>query len=111
MSDYAKKMEQLSRQIFNEVVSPTEKTSMRVVERHSYIPLYKNPHYVKWYPRLSEITKLMGILRDHGLYRDEHLDFREEYARLRILRGKMPFVPKDKRTGEKIIRKVKTPEY
>ena len=30
----------------------------------------------------------MRVLRDYGLYRDEHKDFCEEMQRLRVLRGK-----------------------
>ncbi len=30
----------------------------------------------------------MHILRDYGLFRDEHKDFKEEMERLRALRGK-----------------------
>lgn len=34
----------------------------------------------------------MTHLRDYGLYRDEHKDFKEEYERLRALRGKTKWI-------------------
>lgn len=43
-----------------------------------------------YYPPHKEWTRLMFRLRDYGLYRDEHHDFREEMRRLRTLRGKGP---------------------
>ena len=37
---------------------------------------------------MEETNELMRVLRDYGLYRDEHKDFCEEMQRLRVLRGK-----------------------
>lgn len=45
--------------------------------------------------------KLMMNLRDYGLYRDEHADFREEMNRLRALRGKAPPPRKTKEEGKR----------
>lgn len=36
-----------------------------------------------------ETDKLMLRLREYGLFRDEHQDFKEEMKRLRELRGKV----------------------
>ncbi|CAF4411230.1 unnamed protein product, partial [Adineta steineri] len=35
-----------------------------------------------------EMYHLMEGLSEHGLFRNEHRDFQEEVARLRVLRGK-----------------------
>ena len=37
---------------------------------------------------MEETNELMRVLRDYGLYRDEHKDFCDEMQRLRVLRGK-----------------------
>lgn len=47
---------------------------------------------IKYYPRHPELGALMKLLREYGLYRDEHEDFKEEMVRLRALRGKTPWV-------------------
>ncbi|XP_014213790.1 28S ribosomal protein S33, mitochondrial [Copidosoma floridanum] len=87
-SNYAKRMNRLSNRIFGEVARPTTKKSMRVVELFSAMPVNKNPEIVEYYPRLRESHVLMKHLRWYGLFRDEHQDFKEEYQRLRVLRGK-----------------------
>lgn len=62
---------------------------MQVVALMSERPVHKNPEKtVDYYPRHVETHKLCSILRDYGLYRDEHRDFQEEMTRLRELRGK-----------------------
>ena len=44
--------------------------------------------WINYYPAVEETNELMRVLRDYGLYRDEHKDFCEEMQRLRVLRGK-----------------------
>ena len=44
--------------------------------------------WITYYPAVEEANELMRVLRDYGLYRDEHKDFCEEMQRLRVLRGK-----------------------
>lgn len=44
---------------------------------------------IHYYPRHVETDKLMLRLREYGLFRDEHQDFKEEMKRLRELRGKV----------------------
>ena len=85
---YATRMKRLSLRIFGDVTRPTDYHSMRVVERFSAKPIQKREEIVKYYPRLRETHKLMKHLRDYGLYRDEHQDFKEEIRRLKELRGK-----------------------
>ena len=87
-SSYAKKMNRLSNSIFNEVKKPTDEYSKTMVDRFAKDPLYQNYVVNYYYPRLVETNKLMKVLRDHGLYRDEHQDFWEEMERLREARGK-----------------------
>uniref|UniRef100_A0A023FU57 Small ribosomal subunit protein mS33 n=1 Tax=Amblyomma parvum TaxID=251391 RepID=A0A023FU57_AMBPA len=88
ISNYAKRMALLSARIFGEVSRPTNKKSMRVVQLFSDLPHDLNPEIVAWYPPHHQLTTLMFRLRMHGLYRDEHQDFKEEMRRLRRLRGK-----------------------
>ncbi|BET02070.1 Ribosomal protein S33 [Nesidiocoris tenuis] len=98
---YAGRMNQLSNRIFGDVVRPTSQKSRKVVALFSELPAHKNPEKtVAYYPRHIETHKLMTKLRDYGLYRDEHKDFQEEIARLKELRGKVPWWKKWKK-GEK----------
>lgn len=53
-------------------------------------PQYKRDFMVKYYPRHPETGHLVRYLRNYGLFRDEHQDFKEDNARLRALRGKVP---------------------
>ncbi|XP_057320120.1 28S ribosomal protein S33, mitochondrial [Microplitis mediator] len=94
---YAKRMNHLSNRIFGEVFRPTNSQSMKVVQMFSEKPIQKRPEIVEYYPRLPEIGWLMRNLRLYGLYRDEHLDWKEEIERLRVLRGKKPRVKKSLR--------------
>ncbi|CAN8027729.1 hypothetical protein HPB47_022797 [Ixodes persulcatus] len=88
LSNYAKRMARLSARIFGEVARPTSVKSQRVVTLFSELPNDLNPDIVAWYPPHHQLTTLMFRLRMHGLYRDEHQDFKEEMRRLRRLRGK-----------------------
>lgn len=88
---YAKRLDRLSNRIFGEVAKPTSDKSMRVVTMFSEQPMEQRPWVVpSYYPRHVETHILMKNLRSYGLFRDEHLDFKEEIARLRVLRGKGP---------------------
>ncbi|CAL7933847.1 unnamed protein product [Xylocopa violacea] len=90
---YANHMNRLSNRIFGEVTRVTNKKSMKVVKLFSDKPIQKRPEIVDYYPRHVEIDLLMKQLRTYGLFRDEHLDFKEEYQRLRELRGKKKWIP------------------
>lgn len=86
---YARRMKRLSNRIFGEVAIPTNSKSMKVVKIFSEPPLHTNKEIVEYYPRHVETAKLMMRLREYGLFRDEHQDFKEEMRRLRELRGKV----------------------
>ncbi|KAH0946728.1 hypothetical protein HN011_005568 [Eciton burchellii] len=90
---YAKRMNRLSRRIFGEVVRETNKRSMKVVQLFSEKPVNKRPEITEYYPRFKETELLMKHLRDYGLFRNEHQDFKEEYERLRALRNKPKWIP------------------
>ncbi|KAL6262440.1 hypothetical protein P5V15_007525 [Pogonomyrmex californicus] len=92
-TNYAIRMNRLSNRIFGEVVRRTNQKSMKVVKLFSEKPVNKRPEIVEYYPRYKETEKLMTYLRDYGLFRDEHKDFKEEYQRLRELRGKVKWIP------------------
>ncbi|XP_077003968.1 small ribosomal subunit protein mS33 isoform X2 [Tamandua tetradactyla] len=88
LSEYALRMTRLSARLFGEVARPTDSKSMKVVKLFSEQPLAKRKETYDWYPNHNTYFALMGILRFHGLYRDEHQDFKEEQMRLKKLRGK-----------------------
>lgn len=104
-SEYAQRMKHLSNRIFSEVTRPTSRSSMRVVKLFSVNPLYLREDVVNYYPRHVEMGKLMYRLRDYGLFRDEHADFREEMNRLRELRGKGRPPRKTKEEGKRYKKK------
>ncbi|XP_050345816.1 28S ribosomal protein S33, mitochondrial [Nymphalis io] len=86
---YAQRMKRLSNRIFNEVAIPTNPRSMKVVKIFSARPLHTDEEIIHYYPRHVETHALMLKLREYGLFRDEHQDFKEEMKRLRELRGKV----------------------
>lgn len=62
---------------------------LQVVRMMAKHPDNKNPEFmVRYYPRHVETGLLMMKLREYGLFRDEHQDFKDEMKRLRALRGK-----------------------
>lgn len=69
---------------------PTHSKSLKVVKLLEVEPFHKRDYIINWYPRHVETHLLTRVLRDYGLYRDEHRDFNEEMERLRYLRGKIP---------------------
>ena len=87
-TDYANRMRRLSNRIFGEIVRTTNATSMRVPKLFAAYPVEKNELIVQYYPRHVEMGILMKKLRFYGLFRDEHLDFKDEMDRLRRIRGK-----------------------
>ncbi|GBM47238.1 28S ribosomal protein S33, mitochondrial [Araneus ventricosus] len=89
MSNYAFRMTRLSNRIFGEVARPTNGKSMKVVQLMQKRPADLDPYIVDYYPPHEEYSKLIRVLREHGLFRDEHLDFKEEMVRQKILRGKV----------------------
>ncbi|XP_012347318.1 28S ribosomal protein S33, mitochondrial isoform X2 [Apis florea] len=92
-TNYAKHMNRLSNRIFGEVTRTVNSKSMKVVELFSEKPLQKRPEIVDYYPRHRETNELMKHLRNYGLFRNEHQDFKEEFEHLRELRGKKKWIP------------------
>merc|ERR1712107_761835 len=79
----------LSNQIFGEVRRPMNDSQAALVQKFASEPLEQSEAWITWYPGLEETAELMRNLRDYGLFRDEHADFKDEMARLRQLRGKV----------------------
>lgn len=100
-TEYARRMKHLSNRIFGEVTRTTTPQSMKVVQMFSEEPLYLRKDIVDYYPRHLEMGRLMMVVREYGLFRDEHADFREEMNRLRALRGKGPPPRKTKEEGKR----------
>lgn len=63
--------------------------SMYVTKMWSAMPTEESEHRAIYYPPHPMFYQLSKLLRLHGLFRDEHEDFREEMQRLRELRGKI----------------------
>lgn len=104
-TDYANKINRLSKEIFGEVRRPMNESQMTLVKKFSAQPLEQSEEWITYYPGLEETNELMRNLRDYGLYRNEHLDFKEEMVRLRALRGKAKIRAgwKDGKKPEKIV--------
>ena len=87
---YARNMARLSAKIFNEAapLGIEDKNITKVVRQLTKNPYELDRKFIKYYPPFKEMTLLSRYLRLLGLYRDEHLDFKEEFIRLNILRGK-----------------------
>ncbi|XP_043279301.1 28S ribosomal protein S33, mitochondrial [Venturia canescens] len=100
-SNYATRMNRLSNRIFGEVARPTNSKSMKVVKLFSEEPINKRKNIVDYYPRHPEIGWLMRNLRFYGLFRDEHQDWKDEFERLRVLRGKPKIKKGDQLIGKK----------
>lgn len=105
-TSYANKMQRLSNRIFGDVARSTSKTSLRVVERFKREPYHVKDEILNYYPRHVETFGLMRALRYYGLFRDEHLDFKDEMKRLRALKGKhkvQKIGKKDKQKDKKAV--------
>jgi len=91
LSAYAIRMARLSARIFREVPPHLKSAANdpKVVRIFSEKPINKRPEIVEYYPRHVELSKMTYYLRQMGLYRDEHADFKEEMKRQRELRGKV----------------------
>lgn len=100
-TEYGRRMRHLSNRIFGEVTRPTTSQSMKVVQLFKEEPLYLRDEVINYYPRHIEMGQLMVNLREYGLFRDEHADFREEMKRLRAARGKGPPPRKTKEEGKR----------
>ncbi len=90
VSMYQKKMDRLSKRIFGENVHPVrDAKDEKVVRFFKCLPLEQDERYTtRYYPPHPMFHFLTKVLRLHGVFRDEHEDFKEEIQRLRALRGK-----------------------
>ncbi|CAF2306667.1 unnamed protein product [Rotaria sp. Silwood2] len=95
VSAYAQRMIRLSQRIFTEYPKIVFSKKQHQEQHEKFLRfLDDRPHTsgtlvsMNYYPRYGEMYQLMEGLREHGLFRNEHRDFQEEVARLRVLRGK-----------------------
>ncbi len=65
----------------------------QIADKLKELPIHKNPDMIDYYHRLPEAYYLFVFLRNYGLFRDEHADFKDEMKRQRKLRGKIREVP------------------
>jgi len=105
-SDYAMNMKRLSNQIFGESKTKLNHKSRVMMYKLRDEPKEQSEKWINYYPAVEETNELMRVLRDYGLFRDEHKDFCEEMQRLRVLRGKAKERQswKDGKPPEKIIK-------
>uniref|UniRef100_A0A914VYW8 Small ribosomal subunit protein mS33 n=1 Tax=Plectus sambesii TaxID=2011161 RepID=A0A914VYW8_9BILA len=99
-TSYGKRMERLSNRIFGEVVRPTDSRSMKIVRMFSKEPYEQDDwRSVSYFPNQPMFHYLTKLLRMHGIYRDEHQDFRDEQNRLKTIAGKVirPVIGEGKR--------------
>lgn len=87
-TSYALHMERLRNKIFGEPAEKQSSQNDKIVRLMKKMPMEENKYRVDYYPPHPMFHYLMKMLRLHGLYRDEHLDFREEMLRVKLLRGK-----------------------
>ena len=64
------------------------KSTRQMLRKLKFEPKEQSEKWITYYPAVEETNELMRVLRDYGLYRDEHKDFCDEMQRLRVLRGK-----------------------
>ncbi|XP_066917258.1 small ribosomal subunit protein mS33-like [Clytia hemisphaerica] len=88
MSSYARRMAMLSAKIFGDLPRPVSERSQKVIDHFKAAPL--GPVHANYYPPLKQYNSLLRKLRFLGIYHDEHMDFVEEMAHKRKLRGKGP---------------------
>ncbi|CAG2108217.1 unnamed protein product [Medioppia subpectinata] len=111
---YAERMRRLSGRIFGDYTRPPvpkqiQKPRMHcrkerdafqsyhyrnelVVQRLSALPMDLDPQRNHlYYPPHPQHYRLINTLRELGLFRDEHLDFKDEIRRQKTLRGKRVF--------------------
>ena len=81
-------MKYLSNSIFVDFKTPIKGKTGRLVRSLTKRPLSDRHEIVRYYPAHEETGEMMTILRNYGLFRDEHKDFVDEMERLRKLRGK-----------------------
>ena len=84
-------MARLSAKIFNNAtpLSVNSETVQRMTEQLTVKPYELDKKFINYYPPFKEMTLLTRYLRILGLYRDEHLDFKEEIIRSQAARGKV----------------------
>ena len=99
---YRRNMARLSAKIFNNSspLSVKDETIDKMNSRLLLEPYELDKKFIKYYPPFKEMTLLTRYLRILGLYRDEHLDFKEEIERSQAQRGKMKHIWRPK--GDKV---------
>lgn len=78
----------LSAKIFGNLPRPVSTRSQKVIDYFKGEPL--SAMYSDYYPPFKKYNSLLRKLRTFGIYHDEHMDFNEEMAYKRKLRGKGP---------------------
>lgn len=92
-SKYAQRMARLSARIYGDIARPTDQKSLKVMKIFSGLPAHLDPKIVNYYPRHKELKQLMDGLRTHGLFIDDHEDFKDEMRKRREAQGESKKVP------------------
>lgn len=91
-SKFARRMTTLSSRIFGQPDPSVDSHSLKIVENFSKLPFELDESRARYYPPQPMFVHLTRVMRLAGVFRDEHLDFQEEMARFRALKGHV--VPK-----------------
>jgi small subunit ribosomal protein S33 len=81
---------QLGARIFGDVPRQLTSQDAKIVSYFKRKPVEQREEVGAYYPPTKEINSLFLRLRRLGLYRDTHIDFREEMNAKRKARGKGP---------------------
>jgi len=81
MSSYAKRMTLLSGRIFGEITRPYEYKTMKIQRLFQNTPIENKQMIQRYFPPHPMLHFLTKVLRNYGLFRDEHADFQEEMLR------------------------------
>ncbi|XP_065916930.1 small ribosomal subunit protein mS33-like [Dysidea avara] len=100
MSKQLSRIGRLSRRIFGDVPRELSNSEKKVVDIFARRP--KERDVLNFYPEsLWKVNRLLWNMRQLGLYRDEHWDFRQEMATQRKVRGKGREKGDGKRSGKR----------
>ncbi|XP_060080600.1 small ribosomal subunit protein mS33-like [Ylistrum balloti] len=89
MSQYSQRMGRLAARIFGDVTRQTNARSKKVERMFRDKPYHLRPEVVDYYPNYKVINRLEFKLRAFGMFRDPHLNVKNEFERMSFLEGKV----------------------
>ncbi|XP_062503561.1 small ribosomal subunit protein mS33-like [Corticium candelabrum] len=86
----SQRLVQLGARIFGDIPRQLTPYDLKIIRYFKRNPVELREEVTSYYPPTKEINSLFLRLRRLGLYRDPHIDFREEMNAKRKARGKGP---------------------